>query len=400
MALTVSPSCSYCDSKQGGNSSGPLDDIDSIKTDALLCQQRMKNLRAMVPNLVRRRLNYHLDECWFVHFSPSGEFLASIGLDQTIALWHDMMSPEPCIYKTFNYKRTITQVEWSPNSKYLLANLGYDLRRPDFVPELHLISVETGKTLFAKSYYKNDQIVMVSSISWFSDSKRFLTATDDGLYCIWNADGKIIREIAVPKAIRAEHIRMIPGKDEALIYTRAHTLEHLSLGETVSAKRVDEVSGRTMAVNISRQGKYLALSSKVDEELHRPAQISLYDLKTMSYLRSFETETYINDVFMIVPAFAGYNEELLCAGSENGKLHFWDIETGEVVSVLDEHSNHSGCISVHPSQAGMAVSCSDDNTIIIWVTDELQRDLQAGDERWMQRLRGVVEPPLDIKNGW
>ncbi|KAF9575368.1 hypothetical protein EC968_003419 [Mortierella alpina] len=297
----------------------------------------------MVPQLVRRRLNYHLDECWFVHFSPSGEFLASIGLDQTIALWHDIMSPEPSIYKTFNFKRTITQVEWSPNSQYLLANLGYDLRRPDFVPELHLISIETGKTLFTKSYSKDGQFVMVSSISWFSDSKRFLTATDDGLYCIWNTDGKIVREIAVPRAIRAEHIRMIPGKDEALIYTRAHTLEHLSLGETVSSKRVDEV----------------------DEELHRPAQISLYDLKTMTYLRSFEAETYINNVFMIVPAFAGCNEELLCAGSENGKLHFWDVETGEVVSVLDEHSNHSGCMSVHPSQTGIAVSCSDDNTIIM-----------------------------------
>ncbi|KAF9288524.1 hypothetical protein BGZ68_000153 [Mortierella alpina] len=371
-----------------------------MKADALLCQQRMSNLRAMVPQLVRRRLNYHLDECWFVHFSPSGEFLASIGLDQTIALWHDMMSPEPSVYKTFNYKRTITQVEWSPNSQYLLANLGYDLARPDFVPELHLISVETGETLFAKSYSRNGQCIMVSSITWFSDSKRFLTATDDGLYCIWNVDGKIIREITVPKAIRAEHIRMIPGKDEALIYTKAHTLEHLSLGETVASKRVDEVSGRTMAVNISRQGKYLALSSKVDEELHRPAQISLYDLKTMSYLRSFEADTYINNVFMIIPAFAGCQEELLCAGSENGKLHFWDVETGEVVSVLDEHSSHSGCISVHPSQAGMAVSCSDDNTIIIWVTDELQHELQAEDERWMQRLRGVVEPPLDIKNGW
>ncbi|KAG9325708.1 hypothetical protein KVV02_006211, partial [Mortierella alpina] len=305
------PSCAYCDSKQSSGNSGPLDDIYSIKTDALFCQQRMSNLRAMVPQVVRRRLNYHLDECWFVHFSPSGEFLASIGLDQTIALWHDIMCPEPRIYKTFNYKRTITQVEWSPNSQYLLANLGYDLHRPDF-----------------------------------------------------NTEGEIIREIAVPKAIWAEHIRMIPGKDEALIYTKAHTLEHLSLGETVSSKRVDEVSGRTLAVNISRQGKYLALSSKVDEELHRPAQISLYDLKTMSYLRSFEAETYINDVFMIVPAFAGCHEELLCAGSENGKLHFWDVETGEVVSVLDEHSNHSGCMSVHPNQAGMAVSCSDDNTII------------------------------------
>jgi WD40 repeat protein len=36
-------------------------------------------------------LTFHLDECWFVHFSPSGEYLASIGLDQSIILWRDLM---------------------------------------------------------------------------------------------------------------------------------------------------------------------------------------------------------------------------------------------------------------------------------------------------------------------
>ncbi|KAF9575267.1 hypothetical protein BGW38_008242, partial [Lunasporangiospora selenospora] len=50
----------------------------------------IETMRSLVPSEVRRRMSYHLDECWFVHFSPSGEYLASIGRDHNINLWQDM----------------------------------------------------------------------------------------------------------------------------------------------------------------------------------------------------------------------------------------------------------------------------------------------------------------------
>lgn len=85
----------------------------------------------------------------------------------------------------------------------------------------------------------------------------------------------------------------------------------------------------------------------------------------MSFLKFFEADTYTNEAFMIIPSFVGPNQELLCAGSESGKLNFWDIESGEFIAVLEEHSMHAGCTAANPLHPGMMASCSDDNLIIM-----------------------------------
>lgn len=78
-----------------------------------------------------------------------------------------------------------------------------------------------------------------------------------------------------------------------------------------------------------------------------------------------EADTFIDDEFVIMPAFCGLDMEIVCAGSETGKLHFWDIESGELIAVLDEHSQHSGWMSFNTATPGMMASCSDDNHIIM-----------------------------------
>lgn len=93
--------------------------------------------------------------------------------------------------------------------------------------------------------------------------------------------------------------------------------------------------------------------------------MDLYDTRSWSFLRRLEAESYVNVKFVITPAFGGPNDEIVCCGSENGKLHFWDVETGELVKVLEEHSQHVGCASFSPVSPGLMVSCSDDNHIIV-----------------------------------
>ncbi|KAG0252426.1 hypothetical protein DFQ27_008085, partial [Actinomortierella ambigua] len=51
----------------------------------------LEALKALVPSQIRCRLAYHLDECWLVEFSPSGEYLASTGPDQVVILWGDLL---------------------------------------------------------------------------------------------------------------------------------------------------------------------------------------------------------------------------------------------------------------------------------------------------------------------
>ncbi|KAF9427242.1 hypothetical protein BGZ94_005257 [Podila epigama] len=160
------------------------------------------------------------------------------------------------------------------------------------------------------------------------------------------------------------------------------------------------MSSTPMIVTVSKDATLLALSCALNEQFNRPAHINLYDIATASFIRSFEADSFVGKLFLIIPVFGGPNEELICAGSETGQLHFWDKETGELVKVLEEHSQHAGCMSFSPVYPGLMASCSDDNHIIIWVTKDLCRNLQDADQKWIEQRKASVKPPINIKNGW
>ncbi|KAF8944502.1 WD repeat-containing protein 26 [Haplosporangium gracile] len=357
-------------------------------------------LRDLVPSEVRHRLTFHLDECWFVHFSPSAQYLVSVGLDQAVIIWRDLMTPEPSIYRTINFKRSISHISWSPDSKYLLLNLGYDGWHKDFIYELQVVEVESGEILFNRPSQVNTCSTIVSDVAWFPDSQRFLYSDDRGKFSIYNLKGDVIQEYIVEKAQGGKFVRNIPGTNDFAVLTFGLTLEIHSFGETHTIRSLGAQTQQATTVNVSHQGRYAVVTVQEDKQFHRPAHMALYDLKTMTYLRSFEAETFENSFFIIMPTFIGPREELLCAGSENGKLNLWDVETGDLISVLDEHAKHSGCMASTLVQPGMMASCSDDNHIIVWVTKELQSQLQESDEKWLEKRHQSARPVIDIKKGW
>ncbi|KAF9112513.1 hypothetical protein BGX27_003270 [Mortierella sp. AM989] len=399
------PTCSYCSSIRSDSVSSIPEEQQhhnaNVDRNPQLTEcQRVEHLHTLVPGEIRRRLSFHLDECWFVHFSPSAEYMASIGRDYSIVVWKDLMSPDPSIHLTFTLSRTATTVEWSPDSRYLLVNLGYDKAHRTLIPTLKLIDVQSGEILFKEHYQKGEEYHNILAISWFPDSERFLTAVE-GVYSIWNVKGQIIREYTVDTGMTGRYMMLIPGREEFVVNT-------LDTTEIISFDDKDELTSRLLdrnisvkfAMKVSSNGAYLVITVKGDDDLDRPAQIVLYDLKTMTFLKSFEAETYVNCKFTIVPTFVGPNLELLCAGSENGKIHYWDIETGEVIAVLEEHSMHVGCVSANPSHPGMVASCSDDGHVIIWATKHLQFELKEDDEKWMHEHPVAAIPTIAIKKGW
>ncbi|KAF9167908.1 hypothetical protein BGX20_011462 [Mortierella sp. AD010] len=389
------PSCSYCSSVRS-------DSVTSILSPEASAQSfesnRLERLRALVPSEVRRRISFHLDECWFVLFSPSAEYMASIGCDHSVVVWKDLMCPDPSIHFSTNLSRTITAVAWSPDSKYLLINLGYDKRNPCYTPTVKLIDVQSGEIVFKKHYMKNGDNFHANAVCWFPDSKRFLTAVE-GVYCIWDLNGNVIREYPVNSELTGRHLTAIPGTEKFIINT-FDTIEIISFEDTISTKLLDRNICTKFSMTVSNDGAYLAVTLRGEKCVDRPAQIALYDLKSMTFMRFFEAETYIDEAFVIVPTFVGPNMELLCAGSENGKLHYWDIETGELVSLLEEHSLHVGGVSANPVHPGMVASCSDDSLVIIWATKQLQLELKEDDDKWMREHPVVAMPTVNIKKGW
>ncbi|KAK5828550.1 WD40-repeat-containing domain protein [Linnemannia elongata] len=406
LAGPMLPSCSYCSSARSNSISSIMEETHSSqireRNSAYQCLEgkRRDALRDLVPSEVRHRLTFHLDECWFVHFSPSGQYLVSVGLDQVLIIWQDLMTPEPSIFRTINIKRSITHVTWSPDSKYLLLNLGYDGWHKDFIYELQVIEVESGEFLFTRASQDSTCSTIVSDVAWFPDSQRFLYTDDRGRISIYNLKGDIIQEYTVEKDQAGKFLRNIPGTNDFAVLTSSLTLDIHSFGETHTIRSLGAQPQRTTIVNVSHQGRYAVVTVRNDKQIHRPSHLALYDLKSMTYIRAFEAETLKNDDFMIIPTFIGPNEEILCSGSEDGKLYLWDVETGDLISVLDEHSKHAGCMASNLVHPGIMASCSDDNHIIVWVTKELQSQLQESDEKWLEKRRQSARPAFDIKKGW
>ncbi|KAF9201870.1 hypothetical protein BGZ49_007924, partial [Haplosporangium sp. Z 27] len=105
MAFATSsyPSCTYCPSVRSDSicSTNTFEDQQQHGQQTtqnhrnsihqLYDSNRLAVLREYVPSEVRNRLSYHLDECWFLHFSPSGHYMASTGLDHSILIWQDLV---------------------------------------------------------------------------------------------------------------------------------------------------------------------------------------------------------------------------------------------------------------------------------------------------------------------
>ncbi|KAF9409316.1 hypothetical protein BGZ94_001996 [Podila epigama] len=360
---------------------------------------RLASLREIVPTEVRHRLSFHLDECWFVNFSPSGEYLASTGRDHSILIWAGVNTPEPTVYRSIQFARTVTQIEWSPDSKYLLVNLGFDVDNVGLlVPEFKVYQVATGDVILTRRHQNNGRDIHVKDIGWFPDSKRFVTAPESGPVTVWNLDGEIVFE-ATDDGNPVYKLEMIPGQELAVVVTSENAIEIIAFDGKTPSIRVDQLADKPPSLTVSDNASYIAVTMKGDPSLCRLAQVLVYDLPSQRFIKALEADTYVDEQFVIKAAFWGPRQELVCAGSETGKLHFWDIESAELISVLDEHSQHCGWLSFNIAVPGMMASCSDDNHIIIWVTKDLSRTLQDEDDAWIEQ-HTVVRPPLNIKNGW
>ncbi|KAF9177554.1 hypothetical protein BGZ49_005610, partial [Haplosporangium sp. Z 27] len=215
----------------------------------------------------------------------------------------------------------------------------------------------TGEIVLTRKHNANN-------IGWMPDSQRFITGTNDGQMYIWNLQGVVVQEIDIGDNISLDKFCMIPGQNAAVIVTERSKIEIFSF-DTEERRYVDSLAEKPTTMAFSPDGSYLALPLTSDPALCRPAQIFIYDFHSRTFMRTLEADSYVNDKFLIMPSFCGPNGEILCSGSEDGKLNFWDVESGELIMVLEEHTRHSGCTAVHPTMPGLLASCSDDNHIIL-----------------------------------
>ncbi|KAF9572004.1 hypothetical protein BGW38_008561, partial [Lunasporangiospora selenospora] len=221
----------------------------------------------------------------------------------------------------------------------------------------------SGKYVLTQRHTTASGPIDATAIGWLMDSERFVTCQNGGNICMWNIKGELLKEFPLLNGY-AIRMAMIPGENAAVVVNSELEIEIVPFEGEEPPKLMDHLAERPSGVTLSYDASYLALAVKSDDDLCRPAQVVVYDFKARTFLRVLEADQHMNHDFVIMPAFCGPHGEMLCSGSENGKIHFWDVETGEVISMLDEHSKHSGWATFHPTLPGMMATCSDDNHIL------------------------------------
>ncbi|KAG0046401.1 hypothetical protein BGZ83_008436, partial [Gryganskiella cystojenkinii] len=246
--------------------------------DYLLDKYRLNRMRDLVSNQVRVRLNCHQGECWMVHFSPSGEYLASFGMDQTLLIWQDIMTLEPTVAKTFTFKRPLTNMKWSPDSKHILALLGKDSTQ-NYIEECEmcLLDLETSITVFTKA--SPESLEGNCTFGWLTDSKHFITVRSTSVV-FWDLQGRVAEEYKLD--IPVQLMEVIGGRREMIVVTQDDSrLFHVSFYGPVPTQTEMGQHSHIHYLYTCPKGEAVLVSIEGNENLHQPAAIALYDLRSL-----------------------------------------------------------------------------------------------------------------------
>ncbi len=258
-------------------------------------------------------------------FSPVDEFLF-ISSNERIVLWDKARNQEVRRY-TSRYvggDSAVTQLELAPNGQYLAASTNRNITQVWHAP--------SGKRWC--TYGHKD---VVFGVAFSPDSTRLATASRDHTVCIW----------AIPFA--ATEQAMVSEKDTLLQVQFSHDgtrllaatdgiPAQLHVWDVTDAlilydRQVDNrVTGGTNSIALAHDGKQAAVVQS--------DTIVIYDMALDRIVTRFEVRTVTQQTYVSALAFSP-DERLLVAGTGDGRLLVFDMQSRQYMATL---SGHQGLI--------------------------------------------------------
>ena len=83
---------------------------------------------------------------------------------------------------------------------------------------------------------------------------------------------------------------------------------------------------------------------------------------------------HVNSTRNFIRATFGPGHRLVCAGSEDGLVYMWDVDTAQIVARLEGHAGVVYACEWN-EERGVLVSGSEDGALLSWVSQDQHRRL-------------------------
>lgn len=308
-------------------------------------------------------------QLWTALFSPNGRNILTIGGAEA-RLW-DSQTAAPHI--TFSRNGVVASASFSPSGDQIVtASWDRSARVWDARTGKSLVKLGGTRNSSTTDLAENDAVVRghtssVNTAVYSPDGKTILTAGNDGLAILWNAEtGEL-----------AGHLPRQKGALRSAVFSRDGT-KVLTASSDKTARLWDRQSGALLQTFSGHDwGLTCAVFSPDGTQIATGSEDStarVWDIATgRSTTLTGHTATVTSVVFL-----SDYDSsqlergQRLLTGSLDGTAKLWDPATAKEILTLREHTQ--GVTSVGVSTAGRElVTGSRDGTAIVWLADDWTR---------------------------
>lgn len=298
------------------------------------------------PCVTRQTLTQHSDEVWFCRFSPDGSKLATGSKDNTLIIWDvDPDSFEVRLRNTFDdHTSGVSYITWSPDSNYIIACGTEDCS------EVWVWNIETKSLASKVSNTAEDSLI---TASWHANSQRFVAAGTRGHFYQCDLYGSVL---TLWEGVRVHCVACLADNKTVLAADTQYRIRGYNLEDKTDFNILKE-DHPIMSFTLNDNGR-LALLNVATQGVH------LWDLRNRCLVRKFQGVT--QGFYTIHSCFGGVKQDFIASGSEDNKVHVWNLQQEKPILVLEGHTRTVNCVHWNPVVPTMLASVSDDYTVRIW----------------------------------
>lgn len=301
----------------------------------------LKSDKSNFPDTIVKTLTDHKDEVWYVQFSHDGTKLVTTSADHQIHVY-DVTQDFKKIHTLSGHEKQVMYASFSPDDKRLLTC--------SIESKARVWNLETGEAEQVISLMGDSRIWCGD---WYPNGECFVLGSPDKEIILYDAntgqqlhkwEGPIINDLKISsncKLIAATYEKNIEVWD----LNTKEKLKTIEIGERITSLSVSHRNPNHILINVS------------------PNELQIWDWTRSLLLTKFvghKQEKYI------IRSCYGYDENLVCSGSEDGRVFVWNREFGALLGAFDAHKGNTNCVTWNPKIKTMFVTCGDDFIVRIW----------------------------------